>query len=290
MRKRPLTLTKNPLLSGPTLTERNAPGAVLPYKELLLEQIEADPNQPRQVFDPERLKELASSIKAYGILSPILVRYQPRSQRYRIVAGERRYRAATMLGLKTVPVLVQDLAEEGQSEKTLSLQLVENLQRDDLTPLERAHAIGALKDTFNLSIREIGEKLGISKSSVQRSIDILALPADLLNALKEGAAESKVLLLSRIEDEEIRASYLKDIDVLTRQRLHSEISKEVTRAANDDNISPEDRRLCDEMQQHLGLKVRISRHAQNGERGKLVLDFYSDDDLKLLFRKLVEND
>lgn len=287
MSKRKLLLANNPLLSGPALGERDRGG--IPYREIPLSAIERDPNQPRTHFDEERLAELAHSIRTYGILSPILVRPGKIPGKFSLISGERRLRAATMIGLPTVPAIV-DQNQESSTERTLAMQLVENIQRADLSPLERAHAIGALKDTFNLSIREIADKLGVSKSMVQRSLDILNLPDDLLNALREGASESKVLLLANIEDEEIRASYLKDLDVLTRSQLQKEIDSNKKEGAERESavsqLNPEDQRINDEIQRALGLKVRMTRHADS-EAGKLVIEFYSDDDLQELFRKLV---
>jgi ParB family chromosome partitioning protein len=175
------------------------------------------------------------------------------------------------------------------------MQLVENLQRDDLTPYERALAIGALRDAHTLSVREISERLNISKSAVQRSLDVLSLPDDLLNALKGGAAESKVLLLAKIDDPALRAAYLKDMDILSRAELEREIKqpKAVRGAANADEkgegrgMSAEDARIADEIQRSLGLKVKLVRsNAENGA-GRLSVDFYSDADLQLVFRKLV---
>lgn len=289
MSKRKLLLANNPLLSGPALGERDRGG--IPYREIPLSAIERDPNQPRTHFDEERLAELAHSIKTYGILSPILVRPGKLPGKFSLISGERRLRAATMIGLPTVPAIV-DQNQESSTERTLAMQLVENIQRADLSPLERAHAIGALKDTFNLSIREIADKLGVSKSMVQRSLDILNLPDDLLNALREGASESKVLLLANIEDEEIRASYLKDLDVLTRSQLQKEIDsgkkQGSEREAVPSQLSAEDQRINDEIQRALGLKVRMTR-LSDSEAGKLVIEFYSDDDLQELFRKLVSD-
>jgi ParB family chromosome partitioning protein len=183
----------------------------------------------------------------------------------------------------------QSQEEDG---KTLAIQLVENLQRADLTPLERAQAIGALRDGHNLSIRDIAEKLSISKSAVQRSLEILSLPDDLLNALKEGAAESKVLLIAKIEDESIRASYLRDVDVLTRAQLEKSLDNKKPAATNDYQLEPkivsaEDQRIAEEIQRSLGMKVRLSRSTPQAEGGRLVVDFYGDGDLQILFRKLV---
>jgi ParB family chromosome partitioning protein len=288
MSKRSFSFANNPLMAGPALDERSRGG--IPYREIPLSAIEADPKQPRRSFDPEKLQELSDSIKLYGIISPILVRAGKLPGRYTIVSGERRYRAATLAGLGSIPAIVsQNEQEEG---RTLAVQLVENLQRDDLSPLERAQAIGALRDAHNLSIRDIAEKLSISKSAVQRSLEILQLPDDLLNALREGAAESKVLLLAKIDDESLRATYLKDLDVLTRSELEKNLqTKKPVVEANDDNlqrhVSAEDLRIADEIQRALGMKVRLSRSNPQSENGKLTIEFYGDGDLQIVFRKLV---
>ncbi len=287
MSKRSFSFANNPLMAGPALDERSRGG--VPYREIPLSAIEPDPNQPRRSFDAEKLQELSDSIKLYGIISPILVRAGKLPGRYTIVSGERRYRAATLAGLASIPAIVsQSEQEEG---RTLAVQLVENLQRDDLSPLERAQAIGALRDAHNLSIRDIAEKLSISKSAVQRSLEILQLPDDLLNALREGAAESKVLLLAKIDDESLRATYLKDLDVLTRSELEKNLQVKKTVEANDDNIqravSAEDLRIADEIQRALGMKVRLTRPNPQAENGKLTIEFYGDGDLQIVFRKLI---
>jgi ParB family chromosome partitioning protein len=289
MTKRGFSFANNPLMQGPALDERARGG--VPYREIPLSAIEADPNQPRRTFDPEKLQELAESIKQYGVISPILVRAGKLPGRYTVISGERRFRAANLAGLSSIPAVVNQ--RDDAEDRMLAMQLVENLQRDDLTPLERAQAIGALRDAHNLSIRDIAEKLNISKSAVQRSLEILQLPDDLLNALREGAAESKVLLLAKIEDPAIRASYLKDLDVLTRSQLEKNIQspKAGTEVNNDDSIqkpvSAEDMRIADEIQRALGMKVRLSRPSSNSENGRLTIDFYGDGDLQVIFRKLV---
>jgi ParB family chromosome partitioning protein len=288
MSKRSFSFSNNPLMQGPALDERGKGG--VPYKEIPLSAIEADPNQPRQTFDEEKLQELAESIKLYGVLSPILVRGGKLPGRYTLISGERRFRASKIAGLATVPAIVNQ--SEDANGRMLAMQLVENLQRADLAPLERAHAIGALRDAHNLSIREIAEKLSISKSAVQRSLEILQLPDDLLNALREGAAESKVLLLAKIEDEAIRASYLKDLDVFTRAQLEKDLeskSGEGVEPSNHDAkvLNAEDLRIADEIQRALGMKVRLNRSSAEAENGKLTIEFYGEGDLQILFRKLV---
>jgi ParB family chromosome partitioning protein len=287
MSKRSFSFSNNPLMQGPALDERGKGG--VPYKEIPISAIEADPNQPRQTFDQEKLQELADSIKLYGVLSPILVRAGSLPGRYILISGERRFRASKIAGLATVPAIVNQTEDE--NGRMLSMQLVENLQRADLVPIERAYAIGALRDAHNLSIREIAEKLSISKSAVQRSLEILQLPDDLLNALREGAAESKVLLLAKIEDESIRASYLKDLDVLTRSQLEKDLesNREPAEPANRDSkvLNAEDLRIVDEIQRALGMKVRLNRAHAEADNGKLMIEFYGEGDLQILFRKLV---
>lgn len=286
MTKRKLSLANNPLLAGPAFSDRDRIG--IPYRELRLDSIDRDPNQPRVTFDDDKLQELAASIRMYGILSPILVRPGKSPGRYTLISGERRFRASTIVGLPTIPALVEQ-SDDSSGDRTLAMQLVENIQRADLSPLERAHAIGALKDTYSLSVRDVAEKLGISKSMVQRSLEILELPDDLLNALREGASESKILLLAKIEDEEIRASYLKELDVLSRQQLKKDLDKQTTEKEKEEpvGLSAEDSRIVDEMQRGLGLRVRMLRKGQDSEAGRLVVEFYSHDDLQELFRKLV---
>ncbi len=284
-KKGKLVLANNPLLSGPAYNERDRIG--IPYRVLAVNAIDPDPNQPRVSFDEERLDELTKSIKTYGVLSPILVRPGMSPGRFTLISGERRLRAAQRAGLVSIPALI-DQHDDASDTTKLAIQLVENLQRADLTSLERAHAIGALRDTYNLSVRDIAEKLGISKSMVQRSLEILELPDDLLNALKEGASESKVLLLSKITDEEIRASYLKDLEALTRTDIQQGISRAVDgNRAGDYVPSPEDKRIAEEIQRSLGLRVRISRPSASSEQGKLSVEFYSEGDLQEVFRRLV---
>lgn len=287
MSKRSFSFANNPLMAGPALEERSRGG--IPYREIPVSAIEADPHQPRRSFDEEKLQELAESIKLYGVLSPILVRAGALPGRYTIISGERRYRASQLAGVAAIPAIVSQ--GEGEDSRTLAIQLVENLQRDDLSPLERAQAIGALRDAHNLSIREIGEKLSISKSAVQRSLEILSLPDDLLNALREGASESKVLLVAKIEDPAIRASYLKDIDILTRAQIGQGV--EAKRASSGGEsieskaMTAEDQRISEEIQRALGMKVRMARSGLNSEGGRLTIDFYGEGDLQILFRKLV---
>jgi len=277
-----------PLLSGPALDERTSGG--VPYKVLQLSAVERDPNQPRTNFDSEKLNELAESIKLYGVLSPILVRPGKLPGRFTIVAGERRFRASQLAGVSTIPAIISQ--NEENDGRTLSMQLVENLQRSDLSSLERAYAIGALRDAHSLSIRDIADKLSISKSAVQRSLDILELPDDLLNALRQGASESKVLLLSKIEDPAVRSTYLQEIDTLTRANIESKVVSIRSKDGKKGSVrglNSEDSRLAEEIQRSLGMKTKLVRSSDSLEAGRLTIDFYGESDLQTLFRKLVSD-
>lgn len=284
MVKKKLLLANNPLLSGPALDEREKSGS--PYRELKISSIDRDPNQPRKSFDEERISELASSIKLYGVLNPIIVHPGKIPGKYILVAGERRLRASMLAGLTSIPAII-DYEFNHDHDRTLLVQLVENMQRADLTPLERAQAIGALKDRYNLSIRDIAERLGISKSNVQRSLEILELPADLMNALKEGASESKILLLAKIDDPEIRAGYLKDLESLSRSDLQKGLETKRHEVKEEAKLSPDDLRISDEIQRAIGLKVKLSRNSSNPEHGRVAVEFYSNEDLQEIFRRLV---
>lgn len=303
MSKRKLILANNPLLSGPALRERQETSQPsqsvstqsVPFREIPIEHIDADPNQPRSLFDESQLEELTQSIRRYGVLSPLLLRPSKIAGRFLVVAGERRFRAATQAGLRTVPAII-DRSLEGDKEKTLAIQLVENLQRADLAPLERAQAMGVLRDSFGLSIRDIADRLGVSKSLVHRSLDLLNLPPDLIVALQQGASESKILLLAKIDDEDLRATYLREIEEITRSDIESHLKgqnegkstrSEIARADKDGFRDPEDERIADEIQRAVGVRVRLQRESKDGSRGRLVLEFYSEEDLQEIFRKLV---
>jgi ParB family chromosome partitioning protein len=299
MSKRKLLLANNPLLAGPNLDERVRPfvpptptKSSGPYREVPLSEIHRDPLQPRKVFDEDKIRELADSIAEYGVLSPLLVR-ERREGGYLLIAGERRFRASTLAGLERVPVILE--VQDREKADLLSMQLVENLQREDLNSVERAEAIAVLRDAFGLSVRDIAKKLSISKSMVQRSLDVLQLPPDLLDALKQGASESKVLMLARITDPDVRASLLEDLDLLTRGELEKEITgahrqgKAPPQRSGYSGESSEDRRVADEIQRALGMKVVLQR-GKRGSSGRLVIDFYNQDDLQEIFKRLVVGD
>lgn len=283
MAAKKINLANNPLFAGPALKERQE--ITVPYKEILIDLIKFDETQPRKEFNQEKLLELSESIKMYGILQPLTVREA--SEGFILVAGERRLRAAKLAGLSKVPVVINKTIDD---EKILEIQLVENLQRVDLNSYEKAIAIAALRDSYNLSVREIAAKLSISKSSVQRSLDILNLPDDLIEALKNGFSESKVMLLADLPTREQRAFYLNEMDSISRDSLKTAIktSNSSKKDSRSKAFRAEDQRIENEMQLALGLKVKVNR-SPNSDAGKLVLEFYTDDDFQVIYRKLMSD-
>ena len=296
MARKKVSFSLNPLLSGPSLASRASSGS--PYRELPVGEVDVDPDQPRRVFDTEALAELAASIKEHGVLCPILVRVGE-SGTYRLVSGERRLRAAKLAGLSSIPAVI-DSNEESETS-TLAKQLVENMQRQDLTAMERALAIGQLRDTFQLSFREIAKRLGVSKGVVQRSLDVLNLPDDLQAALIEGASESKILVIGQVKDRALRKELLQLINDLTREELEQRIREGGAGGESSDEkvyrggtkrgagrrVSAEDTRLASDLQRLLGTRVQVLRRRGKPQQGRLLLEFYSNDDLKEIVKRLM---
>ena len=293
MAKKKLNFKSNPLFSGPSLHQRVSEGS--PYREVAIEDIDVDPDQPRGIFNQDSIKELAESIEIHGLISPILVRALDGGT-FRLVAGERRLRAFQLLKKKSIPVLVdQNQQEEGSVR--LAKQLVENIQRQDLSAMEKALAIGQLRDKHKWSVREIAKQLGSSKSSVQRHIEILSYPSDLQEALLTGVSETKIAVLSKITDSRERKSLLKKVNDYTRSELLEKVRVilgEVSHGGTVDKkpgkkrkISTEDRRIVDELQKSLGTKVQVLRKKDKKGQGKISIEFYSNDELNEIYQRLI---
>ena len=162
--------------------------------EIDIQLIDINPNQPRKNFDAEKLRELAESIRQHGIIQPLVLK--PEKARYLIVAGERRYRAARMAGLKQVPAVIKEVTDQ----ELLQLSIIENIQREDLNPLEEAEGIAELMAQFSLNQEEAAEILGRSRSAVANSLRLLNLPQSVKEAVVEGklsAGHARALLAIR---------------------------------------------------------------------------------------------
>ena len=245
---------------------------------LPLREIEPDPGQPRKTFDDETLAELSASIAEHGLLQPIAVRPKP-SGGYLIVAGERRWRASRMAGLTEVPVIVKDVTDE----QAMELALVENLQREDLDPVEEAAGIRELMTRCDLTQEQAARKLGKSRSALANSLRLLSLPETVLELLKSGfitIGHAKVVLgLPTPELQEEAAQVIADNQLNVRQA--EALCKKLAKPAKEPVAAPLPSALPVEVEeslkQALGSEVRVAYH---DGKGKLTVHFYSDDQLK----------
>ncbi len=245
---------------------------------LPLREIEPDPGQPRKTFDDETLAELSASIAEHGLLQPIAVRPKP-SGGYLIVAGERRWRASRMAGLTEVPVIVKDVTDE----QAMELALVENLQREDLDPVEEAAGIRELMTRCDLTQEQVARKLGKSRSALANSLRLLSLPETVLELLKSGfitIGHAKVVLgLPTPELQEEAAQMIADNQLNVRQA--EALCKKLAKPAKEPVAAPLPSALPVEVEeslkQALGSEVRVAYH---DGKGKLTVHFYSDDQLK----------
>ena len=245
---------------------------------LPLREIEPDPGQPRKTFDDETLAELSASIAEHGLLQPIAVRPKP-SGGYLIVAGERRWRASRMAGLTEVPVIVKDVTDE----QAMELALVENLQREDLDPVEEAVGIRELMTRCDLTQEQAARKLGKSRSALANSLRLLSLPETVLELLKSGfitIGHAKVVLgLPTPELQEEAAQMIADNQLNVRQA--EALCKKLAKPAKEPVAAPLPSALPVEVEeslkQALGSEVRVAYH---DGKGKLTVHFYSDEQLR----------
>jgi ParB family chromosome partitioning protein len=240
--------------------------------------------QPRTQMDDERIEELAKSIRANGIIQPIVVRRVEGG--YEIVAGERRWRAAQRVGLLKVPVVVRDIPED----RLLAVALIENIQREDLNPIEEAVAYRRLSDEFHLTQEQIADAVGKDRSSVANYVRLLRLPQEVRanvasNALTMGHA--RALLSLADEAAQLRVSR----DVVSRSLSVRETEALVKKAASPETAKPEKkadvhtRAAEDKLRLALGTRARIVRR---GKGGRIEIDFANEDELQRLYEKLTE--
>lgn len=262
-----------------------SPAPDSPPMELPLNQIHVNPFQPRDEFATESLDELTASIKTYGVLQPLLVRKQ--DDRYELVAGERRLRAARQAGLTVVPVRIVEVDDQG----SLEMALVENLQRSDLNPMEEARGYQQLAEKFSLSQEAIAERVGKARSTVTNALRLLDLPEEVQVMLSDGrlsAGHAKALLGVSLQQERCllaRRAVSEGWSVRNTEKVVARLARggRRTRRTQDVDIPPEHlRHLTDVLHQHFGTAVRIapSRTLAGGRKikGTLEIDFYSNDD------------
>jgi ParB family chromosome partitioning protein len=250
--------------------------------------ITPNPLQPRTTLDPEALAELAASIREHGLIQPLIVTQQG-SERYQLIAGERRWQAAQMAGLTTVPVIVK----EATPQQALELALVENIQRADLNPLEEATAFRQLVDEFGLSQEQVAERVGKSRVAVTNTLRLLRLPAEVKQALADGTIQeghARALLGLPTSQAQVTA-----VQLVVKRALSVRQTEELVRRMIEppqpkpaEPPPPEARSLEEQFRARLGTKVQLYRNRKG--RGRLVIHFYSEEELQAIYEAIVGGD
>lgn len=256
-----------------------------------VEKIVPNPFQPRREFDESKLKELAESIRMYGILQPLTVTRKEVEREdgafyseYELIAGERRLRASKLAGLSQVPVIIRS-GQDTEQEK-LELAIIENLQREDLNAVDRALAFKQLAEVFDLSHAQVAQKVGRSREYVSNSIRLLGLPEYMLSSLRtgdisEGHARTLLMLKDRPEEQDVvyREILLKKLSVREVERITRKIASDKVRKKNWVNTDAALIEIEREFTDTLGTRVQISK---TDFGGKLTIDYFTDEDLQKL--------
>lgn len=257
--------------------------------ELPVEDIDPNPRQPRRDFDKDDLAELTNSIAEHGVLQPLLVAQPEGSQHHVLIAGERRLQAARQAGLEKVPAVVRQATEE----QLLVWALIENLQREDLNPIEAAEGYRQLADDFELSHEAIAERVGKSRSAISNTLRLLQLPEGVQKAVSGNLiSEGHGRALLGLPTEEAQEAALKtvianNLNVRQTEDLVRRLSgKRKKASASSPKQTPEEKALEEELQQSLGTKVTLRTKKQGGT---LTLHFYSDEELNALVDRLLES-
>jgi len=256
--------------------------------EISLDQIQPNPFQPRVVFNDEKLRELASSIKEHGILQAVVV--SPTGEgSYFLVAGERRCRAARIAGLSSVPAVIKSI----DRKTMLEIALIENLQREDLNPVEEAQAYKRLMQEYNYTQEELARRIGKSRPSIANSIRLLSLPDEILELLAQGeisAGQVRPLLTisdPRLQQETARRIIEEGLSAREAEKMAAKIAMRPGKRRDPDNVVTQDpihAELQTQIQRSLGTKVRF-KHGKNG--GTIEIFYYSEEDLERLVAKIL---
>ena len=253
-------------------------------REISVNDIAPNRKQPRQNFDTEKMEQLAESIAKHGIVQPIAVRKI--DEGYEIVAGERRWRAARMAGLKTVPAIVMDLDER----QVMEIALVENLQREDLNPIEEAEAYKTLMDEFGLTQEEISSAVGKSRPAITNTLRLLSLCPEVQRLVKEnllsaGHARALVVLGEKQQKEAAEKILKEQLNVRETEKLVSKLAGErKERAARAEDKNPWVVDMEEQIGEILGTKVQI---IQGKKKGKIEIEYYGTEDLERILELIM---
>lgn len=269
--------------SGKAPEERSSASPKIP-----IASIQPNPLQPRTVFQEDRLAELAQSIRENGIIQPLVVRKS--AEGYQLIAGERRLRAARIAGLTEVPAVVQEFADD----RLMEITLIENIQREDLNPMEVAHAFERLAKEFHLSHEQIAQRTGKDRTTITNTIRLLRLPPDVQVLLAEQrmsmgharallalpSPEQQVELANKVAQEGLSVRQVeKHVQKLTTPREESAEIKEEPR------VDPNVKAAIQEMERILGTRVRIVQKNEN--RGRIEIEYYTGDELSRIYDLIV---
>jgi ParB family chromosome partitioning protein len=259
--------------------------------ELDVDRLEPNAFQPRTMVDDDRLRELAASIASNGVIQPIVVRRA--GDRFQIIAGERRWRAARLAGLTRVPVVVRDVGD-GHERSLLEIALIENIQREDLNPIEEALAYRRLADEFQLTQEAIATAVGKDRATVANTLRLLKLPEEVRAEVASGAlsmGHARALLALASETEQLNAArevIARALSVRETESLVKKVAERDAPAGEPAPAKPVDvhtRAAEDRLKLLFGTKVRIVRR---GTRGRIEIDFGSEDELIRIYEQLTE--
>ena len=271
-----------------TGSDKNSAAGIMGLGQFVdIEKVMANPDQPRKEFEEEALKDLAASIKEKGVLQPILV--ERKEDKYQIIAGERRYRAASLAGLKEVPVIEKELSEEGK----LEIALIENIQREDLSPIEEAKAFSVLIKNYKIGQDELSKRVGKNRSTIANSLRLLKMPQDMQDAISSGEISSgharAILSVVNPADQRILFNRIMSGSVSVREaeKQAADLNKGIRGSGKDDkkedpkkNKSPDIAEIEQKFIDALGTKVNL-----NGTiaKGKIEITYFSKEDLERIF-------
>ena len=271
-------------LLGPFVVD--GPGALETLRNLPVDLLQRGRFQPRHGMDQESLEELASSIRAQGVLQPIVVRTLSGTDRYEIVAGERRWRAAQLAGLHEIPAVVREASDQA----AMCMALIENIQREDLNPLEEAQALARLLKEFSMTHEAVAEAIGRSRSAVSNLLRLLDLNNEVKNHLDSGALEmghGRALLALPLDKQGVTAKKIirqglsvRATEGLVRRMLAKSAQKKTTGG----KLDPDIRKLQDGLSARLGAAVEI-RHTASG-KGSLLIRYHSPDELEGILSRI----
>jgi ParB family chromosome partitioning protein len=256
-------------------------------REIPIDHIQPNPNQPRRAFHPDRLNELAASIGASGVVQPILVR--PAGNRFELVAGERRWRAARIAGLATIPAIVQEVA----NNRLLEIALIENIQREDLNPIETAQAFEQLSRDLALTQEQIAQKTGKDRATISNFMRLLKLAAEVQAMLAEGTltmGHAKALAGFDLVAQRALARRIvaQGLSVRAVEKIAKEAQEPAKPKPAPSPVDPNTRAAIQEMERTLGTRVRVVEGKRGA--GRIEIEYYNPGDLQRLYKHLVGDD